>query len=65
MCSTLIDAINAVMDEDIREQLLKQTWTSNTAGRARTRADDVADLGRGLPEIKLATRAPRQFGEEV
>lgn len=65
MCSTLLDALNAVEDADVKDQLSKQTWTSNTEGRARTSADDVADLGRGLPEIKLAIRAPRQFGGEV
>ena len=65
MCSTLLDAMNAVQDADVREQLSKQTWKSNTTGRARTLADDVADLGRGLPEIKLTTRAQRAFDGEV
>jgi hypothetical protein len=65
VCSTLLDALNEVKDADAKDQLSKQTWKSNTEGRARTVADDIADVGRGLPEIKLGTRAPRQFGEEV
>ena len=59
MCSSLAEALVAAGKNGVRERLEKQTLTE----RQRTKADDVADLGRGLPEIKL-TRAQNAFGDE-